>query len=343
MAKVIVGIIAALGAALLLACMGCIIVPEFFFHLAFGWVLFLIRVIPEIQVNLGSVLSAIVCLGGLGFGLHYFLRWSYSQRQSLGVESPAPRQWQLRWTLSLLAVVVLMFVAGVSAVGITHQTTWLLTSPEPMASGGIRVVAARSQSTNHLKQIGNGLHNHNDKFNQMPPGCTVNAEGNMLHGWQTLLLPYVEQDALYRQIDLQVPWHHPKNAPSFRTIVRTYQSPGVNIPFVNELAASHYAGNVRVLGAEVGRALPKDIPDGMTNTILAGEAAGNYRPWGHPMNWRDPAKGLHRSPDGFGGPFRQGTLFLMCDGGVRVIKNDVSPEVLKALSTPNGGEIIPDY
>jgi hypothetical protein len=60
------------------------------------------------------------------------------------------------------------------------------------------------------------------------------------------------------------------------------------------------------------------------------------------MNWRDPMKGINQSPDGFGGPWEHGTAIVLADGSVRTISKNISPAVLKALSTPNGGEPLPD-
>ena len=73
---------------------------------------------------------AALCLVSLACGLHLFLGWLHAQRPKPEAEGPSP-PWRLRWTLSLLGVAVLMFVAGIAAVGVTHQTAWLLTSPEP--------------------------------------------------------------------------------------------------------------------------------------------------------------------------------------------------------------------
>ena len=169
-----------------------------------------------------------------------------------------------------------------------------------------------------------------------PPGCDP-------HGWQTLLLPFVEQSELFRTIDLRKPWDHPANARPMRTRLQVYLHPAVAEEQPESgYALSHYAGNVRVLAGKPRR-VPQDVPDGTSNTILAGEAAGNYRPWGDPANWRDPGVGLHRTAAGFGGPSPGGTAFVFLDGSVRFIRNDVSPAVLKALSTPDGGEPIPDY
>jgi len=55
---------------------------------------------------------------------------------------------------------------------------------------------------------------------------------------------------------------------------------------------------------------------------------------------QNPARScLNRSPYGFGGPRNAGGVqFVMADGSVRFISDRVSRDVLKALSTPNGGD-----
>ncbi len=72
--------------------------------------------------------------------------------------------------------------------------------------------------------------------------------------------------------------------------------------------------------------------------------AGNFKPWGYPANWRDPALGINKSPNSFGAPWRstKGANFTFADGSVRFIKEDIDPATLKSLSTPNGGESIKD-
>jgi prepilin-type processing-associated H-X9-DG protein len=77
------------------------------------------------------------------------------------------------------------------------------------------------------------------------------------------------------------------------------------------------------------------MPRGASNTILVGEVNAGFKPWGHPINWRDPAAGLNGDANTFGGPAKNnGTTFLMADGSVRFIGNGVDPEVLRAMSDP---------
>jgi hypothetical protein len=277
----------------------------------------------------------VVCVTGLAVSLHWFLRW-FAAALPRAEEAPeGGRVWPVRGTLAILGVVMLMFVAGLAAVGVTHQTAWLVTSPEPLLGGG-RVPTARTQSSNNLKQICLAAHMYHDEHKSFPPGGTFDPQGRGLHGWMTLLLPYVEQQRLYNQIDLRLPWDHPNNRQHFQVVVKVFQHPLFEPKTADGWALSHYAGNVHVLGGDRPLTLKALEGRGTANTILAGEAAGHFKPWGFPANWRDPARGINRTPDGFGspGPAPHGVQFLFADGSVRSFGTDTDPEFLELLSRP---------
>jgi Protein of unknown function (DUF1559) len=223
-------------------------------------------------------------------------------------------------------------------VAVTHQAIWLARVDEPWMTIYPSVVE-RTVSTNNLKQMVLAAHNYHDMHEHLPPGGTFDVHGRGLHGWQTHLLPFIEQAALYNRIDFAEPWNSARNLPAMQQEIPIYLQPSVRAAHGDGPAVSHYAGNVHVLGP---RAMAiKDITDGPSNTILAGEAAGNYRPWGYPANWRDPATGLNRDPGGFGRPVGGFVVFVFADGSTRVIADTVSPDVLRALATPTGGEPVP--
>lgn len=62
----------------------------------------------------------------------------------------------------------------------------------------VREAAARAKCQNNLKQIGIALHNYHDATGYFPNGANRTNELS----WRVYLLPYVEQDALYRQFNL---------------------------------------------------------------------------------------------------------------------------------------------
>ena len=331
-----------IGFLVLLACAGIDFPLSFLLFVAAGWAFFLYRVLPEVRVDAGGVALAAVCLVLFAAGAHWFLSWLYDQIQK--AERPRGR-WQPRWTVALVAGVVLMFVAGLATVGITHQVGWLLTSKEPWVGsrGGQYKAARRSQSVNNLKQVALALGSYAEANETLPPGGTFDAQGQPLHSWMTRLLPFIEQNDLYHELDLQVPWDDPRNRASFQKILNVYINPEILIENRGDrpvsYAPSHYSGNVHLLGGDKARAI-RDIKDGTAQTLMAGEVPAGFKPWGDPTNWRDPAKGVNRVPGGFGGPYAGGANFSFADGSVRFIKNSINPRVLEALGTPAGGEVI---
>jgi prepilin-type N-terminal cleavage/methylation domain-containing protein/prepilin-type processing-associated H-X9-DG protein len=71
----------------------------------------------------------------------------------------------------------------------------------------VREAAARMACSNNLKQIGLGLHNHHDVRKAFPPGGMQTAQNGTVcyTNWAIELLPYIEQDNLYKQYNqLQV-------------------------------------------------------------------------------------------------------------------------------------------
>jgi predicted Zn finger-like uncharacterized protein len=201
-----------------------------------------------------------------------------------------------------------------------------------------REAARRAQSSNNLKAMGLALHNYHDAYMTFPPGAIVDKSGREHHGWQTMLLPYVEAVSVYNQVDFNVPWIDAKNLAPMQTQIPVYLAPGVaEVKDASGYALTHYAGNSEIFGKNKGLRM-RDFTDGTSHTILVGEAAGDFQPWGSPKNWRYPAKGIHTGPDSFGRPNTNVATFLMADGSVRFIRDAVGREILHALATPGGGE-----
>jgi prepilin-type N-terminal cleavage/methylation domain-containing protein len=111
----------------------------------------------------------------------------------------------------------------------------------------VREAAARTQCLNNLKQIGLALHNYHDANKRLPPGlvstladpgwkfppgnCNA-APPELGPGWSffAFILPYVEQDPLYRSINFNLPIADPANAAPRRTTVPIYLCPSDTDP-----------------------------------------------------------------------------------------------------------------
>jgi hypothetical protein len=91
--------------------------------LLFGWFTFLGRTIPQLTFNWEIALDATVALALALFGLHRILCWWVKQRG----EDVA--KWRFGWTAKITVMVLLLFAASISAVGIVHQIAWLCREP----------------------------------------------------------------------------------------------------------------------------------------------------------------------------------------------------------------------
>jgi len=82
-----------------------------------------------------------------------------------------------------------------------------------------------SHCKNQLKQIALALFNYQDEYASFPPAFTVDAEGNRLHSWRSLILPYLDepQRRLYETIDFSKPWNDPANAAAFASECSVYR------------------------------------------------------------------------------------------------------------------------
>ena len=285
-------------------------------RLLFGWIPFLNRTLPEVSVSPIGVVTFALLLAGLAVVVHQLGRWGLPGR----TEGEA---------------------TGEAATGAGHQIGWLTRTPLTDADGPART----SQSQNNLKQIGLALHNYHSQHEQFPPGGTFGPAGGGQHGWATRVLPFLDKGALFQRVSWDEPWSAPVNRLPFAEPVESLLSPDRDLPTedADGYALAHYAGNSRMLTDGDGSSI-RDARDGTVNTLLAGEIADGLLPWAHPANTRDPAVGLN-APGGFGGPWEDGGAHVvMVDGSVHFLNADIDPAVLRALATPNGGEVVdPDF
>ena len=96
-----------------------------------------------------------------------------------------------------------------------------------------REAARRTQCSNNLRQIGIALHIYHDAQSTFPSGYAAdmtNGRDGKCWGWGTLLLPFLEQDALYGQIGrtrlpLDLITADENRFPYLRTNIGLYQCP----------------------------------------------------------------------------------------------------------------------
>ncbi len=78
---------------------------------------------------------------------------------------------------------------------------------------------------NHIKQIAFAMYDYREQYGTLPPAYTVDDEGKPLHSWRTLLLPFLEQDDLYKKIKWDEPWDSEHNRQFHDQMPKTFSCP----------------------------------------------------------------------------------------------------------------------
>lgn len=207
---------------------------------------------------------------------------------------------------------------------------------------------AKAKCRNNLKQLLIAFHNYHDSHNTMPPAYTCDDDGKPLHSWRVLILPYLEQQALYEQIKLDEPWDSEHNKQFHDKIPDVFFCP-------DRIAVEIAAGKKPVAGlCDYAVITGKDcFFDGSEERSFAALSDGTSNTLGiverkTPVCWMAPEdipqeeaeKGGNVSPKGIGGVHEGGVNVAFFDGSTRVLKNTVTKRALKAAITCAGGESI---
>jgi prepilin-type processing-associated H-X9-DG protein len=165
----------------------------------------------------------------------------------------------------------------------------------------VRAAAARIKCANNLKQIGLALHNYLDTSKTLPPNGVFAFNGTavvQVSPWSALsrILPQVEQENLYRNIDFSTPYSLQPGVTSRR--IATYICPaevndvgsGADPVHGNKNWTLNYAVNLGTWAVLTNKATgmrggggafspnrgfgPGDFTDGMSNTLAVAEVKG---------------------------------------------------------------------
>ncbi len=203
-----------------------------------------------------------------------------------------------------------------------------------------REKARRVQGRWNLKHWALAVHNYADTWTCLPAGGWVLPDGTERHGWVTALLPYLDSSPLYSAIDHHLPWHHPRNQPICRWRVDAASHPEVRETHTAEgYGLVHYAVNASLMHRNSSTRFD-DVPGGLSNILLLGEIAGEFRPWANPWTWRLIVGPLNSGAQSYGRPGRDETDFVLADGELKTINNDIDSRVLSQLAT--GGLVVRD-
>ncbi|MFO0876121.1 MAG: DUF1559 domain-containing protein [Gemmataceae bacterium] len=105
----------------------------------------------------------------------------------------------------------------------------------------VREAAARMQCQNNMKQLGLGMHNHHDTRGFLPPATSQDqapfgpGASNWGASWMIYMLPYIEQDNLYKSLVIGggTGYGNAANGPFYTNLqIKTYRCPSSPLPLL---------------------------------------------------------------------------------------------------------------
>lgn len=147
-----------------------------------------------------------------------------------------------------------------------------------------REAARQTSCRGRLCQLQLALMNYHDTYGCFPPAYVADADGRPMHSWRVLLLPFIEQRAVYEEYRFDEPWNSNHNRQLAGRIDRIYRCPGHD-----DVSDPNNTDYVVIVGAKTpfpGARTTRlsDMKDKDENTILVVEIANSDIPWMEPRD-----------------------------------------------------------
>jgi hypothetical protein len=207
-----------------------------------------------------------------------------------------------------------------------------------------REPAQQMACATNLKHIALALHTYHDIHNTFPPLYTVDKDGKPLHSWRVLILPFLEQTALYEKIRHNESWDSEYNKQFHNIVIDIYRCSANPKAQKNGLCCyAVIAGEVFLPAEKIAQngigmtgTSSEKITDGMSNTLALVEVKEPFC-WMNPtvdITLGDLIKGTNENGR-IGSFHKDGFNAAFFDGRVNFLSNSISKEILQAIGTYN--------
>lgn len=203
-----------------------------------------------------------------------------------------------------------------------------------------RGAAQRAHSVNNLKQLALAMHVYADVHKAFPPAVLLGPDGKTPHSWRVAILPFIEQEKLYREYNLNEPWDSENNKKVLAKMPALFKHPATHEAGGGSTNSAYYilTNEKGIFSAEAKKQGTgfAEIRDGTSTTLLMVEARRDI-PWTKPedipIDSPEVAPKLGGfSPDGFNA--------ALADGSVRMMPANFSARQLWEFMTRSGGEAV---
>jgi hypothetical protein len=289
----------------------------------------------------------------------------------------------MKFSLATIAYVFALLAAGMAAfgpgwgilaasVGLAYWT-WFFAEPPPawrsrlfytavfltallLIALLLPLVASVRERSRHaacqsnLRFIALAVMSHSMRVRPPLQSSMKTGDGVAQHSWRIVILPYLEERALFEQYNFDEPWDGPNNSVVAATGLAIFQCPSSP---AGGASTSYFAVvDPRAAWTEEGLRSSGRIRDGSSNTIMLIEAPERQEPWAKPVDLTfEEAMSLLCDPprnDRIGHRVEYGYFYrpshvlhvAMCSGVTRGLRLPLLRSLAEALLTADGREPI---
>ena len=253
------------------------------------------------------------------------------------VRDSEPRRWSVSW-IELLVVVSIVATAASFFVSPSNE----------------RCVSFRMVCLNNVKQIELALYQYHDRYGTFPPAVVAGADGEAAHSWRVLILPFLDEYALYDRYDFSEPWCGPGNIQLQDSMPGVYRCPlflrDVEPDSPSYVQRSRLTNYMAVVSPDsvfndTAATSRKEVTDGLGNTIMISEIHE------HAVHWMSPVdvtpsqllRDLRSTVNTPSGRHPGCTIVGFADGSARTIRPDIDELTFRGLVTIDGGEEVDSH
>lgn len=238
----------------------------------------------------------------------------------------------LLWAKTLLEVLTVTAIVGILIA--------ILLPPVQSA----RTYSRLNSCKNNLRLLAQAMYAYENDHGSFPPAYIADKSGKPMHSWRVLLLPYLEQEQIYRQYRFDEPWNGPRNSQlTNQRGMWIFQCPA-------DMRAAGRDDTSYVVVTGSGTAFPGDKAtklqqigngDGAADTILIVEIHNSG------IRWMEP-RDLHisqmaplinaKAGQGISSLHAHGAVVVFADGHVEFLNEKTTAQQLRAMLTIDGGE-----
>lgn len=220
----------------------------------------------------------------------------------------------------------------------------------------------KERSRKNLEKLFGALQKYNAEHQHFPTPVIWGKDGTgkYPHSWRVAILPYLGEEALYREYDFDQAWDSPQNRTVLALMPEVFRNPKGN-PNDFSTGSAYYVFVERVLNqpegslifqrnlgnhssleqlkpltpfcARNGITIP-EITDGLSNTIAIVETAADI-PWTKPLDVPFTKQG---ELPYLGAIHQAGISVITFDGHVHLLPYLIKPEALRSMVTHADGE-----